>query len=141
MAKLHDTLSLAMTESARQGLVDWIRNHPETTLGELIDLLKGDWGEVVTTIRVGELMVVRKGGKAAAASEDEVNTRTPAGRRAFDERVIKILKQTKTPISATEVRKLTGGTPLQVRTALNRLIEQGRIAWTGKARGTRYKAA
>lgn len=144
MAKLHDTLSQAMSESARQGLVDWIRNHPETTLGELLDLLKGDWGTVVRTIRVGELIVARRGRSSAGGAgegEDEVNTRTPVGRRAFDERVLKVLKQTKSPISATEVRKLTGGTPLQVRTALNRLIEQERIVWTGKARGTRYRGA
>jgi hypothetical protein len=33
-----------------------------------------------------------------------------------------------------------GGTPLQARSGLARLIEAEKITWTGKARGTKYEA-
>jgi hypothetical protein len=43
-------------------------------------------------------------------------------------------------VSAGDVRRQVGGTPLQARAALNRLIEAGKLNYTGRARGTRYTA-
>jgi len=71
----------------------------------------------------------------------EVNTRTPAGRRAFDEMVFAAIKSIAGPAGAGAIQKVTGGTNMQVRSACNRLIEAGRVTWSGKARGTRYQAA
>lgn len=71
----------------------------------------------------------------------EVNTRTPASRDVFDAAVFAAIQSIAGPAGAGAIQKLTGGTNMQVRSACNRLIEAGRLSWTGKARGTRYQVA
>lgn len=80
-----------------------------------------------------------KAPKAEAAPE--VNTRTPAGREAFDNAVLEALRAIGGPAGAGEIQRRVGGTNMQVRSAVNRLIEAGQVTWTGKARGTRYRLA
>jgi hypothetical protein len=80
-----------------------------------------------------------KGAKAEPAAE--VNTRTPTGRDAFDKGVLEALKSIGGPAGAGEIQRRVGGTNMQVRSAVNRLIEAGQVTWTGKARGTRYRVA
>ena len=41
-------------------------------------------------------------------------------------------------VSAVEIRGAVGGTPMQARAALNRLIEDGKIKYSGRARSTKY---
>src|SRR5690606_31093014 len=89
----------------------------------------------------------RAGSAAAAAprasrreAEEEVNTRTQEGRERYDQAVLELVRASKSPIGATQIRDQVGGTPLQVRTALNRLIEAGLLAYQGRARATRYRA-
>lgn len=96
----------------------------------------------------------RKGRGAAAAARESapaakrggggskpvVDTRTPAGRDAYDQAMLDALKGADGPQAAPELSAVVGGTPLQVRTALARLIERGLVTWTGQARGTRYTA-
>lgn len=72
--------------------------------------------------------------------EEEVNTRTQEGRERYDRAVLELVRNAKGPIGATQIRDALGGTPLQVRTALNRLIEGGHLAYQGRARATRYRA-
>ncbi|MDC0721581.1 hypothetical protein [Nannocystis bainbridge] len=98
--------------------------------------------------------VGRKGGRGAAAPAKEapapaakrgsnksvVDTRTPAGRDAYDQGMLNALKTAPGPQAAPDLSAVVGGTPLQVRTALARLIERGLVSWTGQARGTRYTA-
>jgi hypothetical protein len=69
---------------------------------------------------------------------DDVNTRTAAGRREYDARVLEFIQDSEDAVSATEIRNHVGGTSLQVRKAVARLIETERVTWQGKARGTRY---
>ena len=78
---------------------------------------------------------------AESSTAAEVNTRTPVGRQAFDEAVFAAIKSIAGPAGAGAIQKVTGGTNMQVRSACNRLIEAGRLSWSGKARGTRYQAA
>ena len=80
-----------------------------------------------------------RGAKAEPAAE--VNTRTPSGREAFDQGVFEALKSIGGPAGAGEIQRRVGGTNMQVRSAVNRLIEAGQVTWTGKARGTRYRVA
>ena len=68
-------------------------------------------------------------------------TKTPAGRKRYDAAVVDAVRAAEGPVSASQLRSVVGGTPLQTRTALNRLIDAGKIKWTGKARGTRYRVA
>jgi len=77
------------------------------------------------------------------ASGTEVNTRTPEGRAAYDAAVLSWLKEhtSKTdPQPSSAVMDACGGTTLQARTTLNRLIENGQASFVGKARATKYWA-
>lgn len=78
----------------------------------------------------------KRGGKAKA-----VNTRTPEGRAAYDEALYKALEAAGAPTGAGALIGKVGGTSLQARAGLARLIEAGRITWSGKARGTKYSLA
>ena len=69
----------------------------------------------------------------------KVNTRTQAGREAYDNAILEALKELGGgPVSGAKIKAWIGGTPLQARTALNRLIEAGTVTFEGKARGTKY---
>jgi len=86
--------------------------------------------------------VVEAADKAGAAeAADEVNTRTPAGRASFDGQVYEALKAIGDYAGAGDLQDRVGGTNMQVRSAVNRLIAEGKVTWTGKARGTRYRLA
>jgi len=74
----------------------------------------------------------------AKAPVVEVETRTATGRALYDESVLSAIRGFGKPMSAEELRASVGGTPLQARAALARLINAGAITWEGKARGTRY---
>ena len=78
----------------------------------------------------------KRGGKAKT-----VNTRTPEGRAVYDEALFKALEASGAPTGAGALIAKVGGTSLQARAGLARLIEAGRITWTGKARGTKYSLA
>ncbi|NJK31846.1 MAG: hypothetical protein HC927_05190 [Deltaproteobacteria bacterium] len=72
---------------------------------------------------------------------DEVDTRSPAGRNAYDGRVLAYLRShSKEFLPARVINEHVGGTIIQLRASLNRLIEQGLATWEGRAKGTRYKA-
>lgn len=82
----------------------------------------------------------RSEGGGGGGSRD-VNTRTPQGRQRYAEAVLKMVEESKGPIAASEIRERLGGTPLQVRAALNRWIQEGKISYQGQARAMRYTAA
>ncbi|MBL4687242.1 MAG: hypothetical protein JKY37_21780 [Nannocystaceae bacterium] len=77
-----------------------------------------------------------KGGRAR-----KVDTRTAGGREAYQEAVLDVLVGSGKPTAAAFIRRKAGGTPLQARAALNRLIEGGKVTFSGKARATRYTLA
>lgn len=76
----------------------------------------------------------------ASAGRGAVNTKTSAGRAVFDAAVLEALQGAKGPIGASKLRKKLGGTGLQMRTALNRLIDGGKVRYQGRARATKYTA-
>jgi hypothetical protein len=75
---------------------------------------------------------------AAAAKGSKVDTRAASGRGKFDEAVLAAVKAGKGPVKAVDLRKKVGGTSLQMRAALHRLIASKKIKAQGKARGTTY---
>ncbi len=77
----------------------------------------------------------------AAAGPKTVDTRTAKGRHAYDAAMLRALRNAGRAVSAPELAREVGGTPLQIRTSLSRLINAGKVTWTGRARGTRYEAA
>lgn len=65
------------------------------------------------------------------------NTRTAAGRAAYDNAVLEAVPYK--PTGVGPIRDAAGGKPAQVRASLNRLIERGKVDYKGKARGTKYQ--
>ena len=96
------------------------------TVGQIVDWALGG--------RAGRRAAVG----AMSGAIKRVDTRTPAGRDAYDNEVLAAVLAAKSPIGAGELREQVGGTALQARTALNRLIEAGKINYEGRARATRY---
>ncbi|MEZ4380589.1 MAG: hypothetical protein R3A79_04545 [Nannocystaceae bacterium] len=134
------------------------------TLSELGKLTTGELGKLLKTLTIGDLLSAdvdvaapplaastsrksggkrgegrkRKAAKKAEAAPTEVETRTAAGRERYDKSVFAAIEGAESPISAEELRAKVGGTPLQARASLARLINAGTVTWEGKARGTRY---
>jgi hypothetical protein len=156
-------MSAAVKDVQRAVFLDLIRSHPEMTLAELSKLSKGQFSSLLSSVTVGEVINAGREGdrsaKMATPSFDEddderddededddddgeegsdVNTRTAAGRREYDNRVLEFVRTSSDAVSATEIRNHVGGTSLQVRKAVARLIETEQVTWQGKARGTRY---
>lgn len=71
----------------------------------------------------------------------DVNTRTPAGRSLYDDRVMDVIRGSDGALTAPEIRSACHGTPLQVRKSLARLISGSMVSCEGKARATRYIAS
>ncbi|MDC0716678.1 hypothetical protein [Nannocystis bainbridge] len=148
-------LVAAMEDRKRELLIELLLQHPQLTLAELQQLARGELGSLLRSITISDLQgrhgsqtPVREapGGKAAPAKSHptntvevaDVNTRTHAGREAFDKRLLEVVTAIGGPVSASQVQERIGGSNMQVRAGLNRLIEAGELTWSGKARGTRY---
>lgn len=158
-------MSAAVKDVQRAVFLDLIRSHPEMTLAELSKLSKGQFSSLLSSVTVGEVINAGREGErtakqgTASFDEDEddrdededededgeegsdVNTRTAAGRREYDNRVLEFVSNSDEAVSATEIRNHVGGTSLQVRKSVARLIEAEQVTWQGKARGTRYSLA
>lgn len=147
MAALHQKLKLAVAQAKRHALLAELLSDGELTIGEL-SRVKGDLGDTIRQLTINE---IRDGGtlpagrpRSASATkttrENDVDTRTGAGRRAYQEALLEALRASSNPVAAPDLRSTLGGTSDQARRALNRLIELGKVSYTGKARGTRYQA-
>lgn len=66
-------------------------------------------------------------------------SKTPK-RTALEERVLQALRSFGGELYGPEIRLRIGGSPMNVRAALQRLIERGDVAWSGKGRAMRYRA-
>ena len=143
-------MSAAVRDVQRSVFLELIRSHPEMTLAELSKLSKGQFSGLLSSVTVGEVinaghehersLAAASGSSANAETPDDVNTRTAAGRREYDARVLEFIQESEDAVTATEIRNHVGGTSLQVRKAVARLIDDERVTWQGKARGTRYSA-
>lgn len=83
----------------------------------------------------------RKNGKSKNISTIDISG--PDARKAYEASILKTLKAGKhvdeeSGITSQELRKVVGGESSQAREILNELIEGGRVAFYGKARGMRY---
>lgn len=143
----------------RDVFINLVCENPQLTLAELTKLGKGKFATLLSTVSVGDIMQGGRGGRVADEDDEEderpgkvktskpkvktksVNTRTPEGRKAYDAAVLAVVAESERPIKAPEITSRVGGTALQVRKSLARLIELGKITWEGKARGMRYSVA
>lgn len=167
MSRFESTFLTAVANAEREVLVDQIRANPRMSLQDLGKLATGQLGGLLRHITVADLIGGRaahggdsssgrkaaskpaaaaaapaaaRQGKAAKAAV-QVDTRTAEGRAAYDAAVLSALKGMTKPASASNLTAVAGGSPLQIRTALARLIETGAVHWSGRARGTRYTPA
>ncbi len=72
------------------------------------------------------------------ASGRKVDTRTIDGRASYDQAVLGAIRAAGGEVDAPAVRARVGGTPMQFRASVTRLIEAGEVGYKGKARATRY---
>lgn len=83
----------------------------------------------------------RKNGKTKGT--EGIDLSTPEARKAYEASILKTLKGGKhvdeqSGITSQELRAAVGGEAAQSRVILDELIEAGRVAFYGKARGMRY---
>ncbi|MCH9686692.1 MAG: hypothetical protein K0V04_34990 [Deltaproteobacteria bacterium] len=111
-------------------------------VGALVELVLGGGKAPAAPAKPKKVAAAKPGRPAKAAASDgpSHNTRTQSGREALDTAILSFLKAQKEPSRALAVKAAVGGTSAQVRARLNTLIEAGRVTFTGKASGTRYRA-
>ena len=159
MSTFEREFNSAVEAVERDVFINLVCENPQLTLAELTRLGKGKFAGLLGTVSVGD--IIQAGGSATedAAQEvkiklngkakpnnakikqakaKQVNTRTPEGRRAYDAAVLAVVEEADHPIKAPEITTKVGGTALQVRKSLARLIELNQVTWEGKARGMRY---
>ncbi len=141
MKQLEDQFTKSIEHFRKQAFIDVISKKPETTIKDLYML-----GEKhgLSDLCIGELLgqPIRIKKKKSKKQKGAVDVRSAAARKSYDEAVLEFLKTGDGEfLSAVDVRSKIGGTPLQVRKALNRLIGNGKVTYKGKARATRYAAA
>lgn len=171
MAKFEQAFRDAVANAERDVMIQQIRSNPGMTVSDLSKLATGDLGNVLKSITIGDIAgessgtpgrkkirrgpgktkkVVAAAPEAPAPAADSastggtpptVDTRTAKGRHAYDNAMLRALRGHGKAMSAPELARQVGGTPLQIRTSLSRLINGGKVTWTGRARGTRYEAA
>jgi hypothetical protein len=141
-ATLNDTYAAAL-----RGVV---ANHPTTTMEDLQTLV-AEYPEL-GQVSLAELLSEPGKGKAPKATRKATGTkkntrgksprwnmRTEEGREALKTAVLEGLRELGgEDVRAEQLRKRVEASAAQLRAMLNRLIEEGVLTYTGKARGTRY---
>ena len=163
-SKYESAFKSAIADSERKICIELLRQNPDMTLGDLQKLSKGSLASIFAEITLGELLS-GEGARSKAPARPlparpvagkprpavpeargrtegaEVDVRTPAGRAAYEAALLAALGEFTEPTGVAVLMRKVGGTNLQARAALNRLIESGKITWIGKARGTKYSVA
>jgi hypothetical protein len=146
--KLEESFARTLASREKELFLDTLLAHSEMNLIQLATLAKSRCRDMANQTSVRDLLAHAADPKAEGAYMRDagrgygaVSTRTAVDRREFDARVLEFVQGCKSPCTATEVRESLGGTPLQIRRALNRLIERGALDYIGQARGTRYTAS
>jgi hypothetical protein len=128
------TLLNAASVALDKGDIDAMVSHC-LAVAELRDILKHD----------GRLEAMADVSASKALHDDETDeafeTRTAAGREAYDARVLAFFTSRRGDVILSErAHTDVGGSRDQFRKSCNRLIEAGSLVKFGKARGTRYCA-
>lgn len=154
MSTFEREFNSAVEAVERDVFINLVCENPQLTLAELTKLGKGKFANLLGSVCVGDIIAAGGNGPKdldeigaevtakvkPKAKTKAVNTRTPEGRRAYDAAVLTVVEESEHPLKAPEITAKVGGTALQVRKALARLIENGKVTWEGKARGMRYSA-
>ncbi len=106
------------------------------TVGEVFYDENVDFGVQAQALPASESAPGKRRRKKQSVASDAADTRSAANRASYDEKLLDAVSS-KRWMSAQDLRKTVGGTPLQARKALNRLIEGEEIKFRGKARATK----
>ena len=154
--QLQAKLDEAMKEASRAIMLRAVESMPrDITMGEFIDAMDGtDFASEFRALdldafqsALGAAPAPRRGrpaGRKKAATKKSAgkkghNTRTQAGREALDAAIADCLKEAGGPIRSEVIKATTGATPNQIRQALARLDEAGKVKKTGQKRATEYR--
>jgi hypothetical protein len=85
----------------------------------------------------------KKAPPRSAAASDALDLTTPEARKQYEGAILKAFRSLKATgpdeaVSSSAMREVVGGTSAQFRGIVNEMIENGRVSYSGKARGTRY---
>ena len=145
----HTKFKAALEAGSRNAVIKALVAQPDATVAELRKLSQADpiLARLFKDISIADLFGPFTKGPAKARGRLQVtfggptvDTRTPEGRAKYDAMIFKVVKAAKHPLGAAAIIEAVGGTPLQARVGLARLIADEKITWTGKARGTKYEA-
>lgn len=142
VADLEKHFERAMSSREQEVFLDTLLANSELSLLDLGALAKGRCRPLASGMSLQDVLdhaeARRSGTDSPFKSGRAVSTRTAKGRRDLDDQVLSFVMESDEACTATMVRTSIGGTPLQIRRSLNRLIERGEITYEGQARGTRY---
>lgn len=146
-----NSLDQAFAEASLRIVHDAIKDLPANmTMGDLIDEFgESEYNEHFREMNLGDFVSSMGGRRQAAAprktnrrsggggGSKKFNTRTSEGRDALQSAVAEALGEAG-QASSEELRRQIGGTPAQLRQALARLKDDGKVKVTGQKRATLY---
>lgn len=144
--QLNEEYKNMVAAASKAAFITAVRRNHNASLAEVAEMAEAEGlgdltvGEVFFRDRIGFDVKALGAPKSAGfgVDADEVSTRRPAERAGYDQNLLDALSA-KLWMSAQDLRKAAGGTPLQARKALNRLVETRKIKTQGQARATKYK--
>ena len=135
--------------AARVALIAAVRRNMDSTLADVAKMAKdAGLGHLTVqevffdesiTFETPKALLAQKRKKTKAKKQNAVpNMHSPKERARYDEKVLAAIPGGNW-IRAEALGKTVGGTPLQRRKALNRLVAEGKIRKRGEARGAEYR--
>ncbi len=142
--QLQKDFNEAVQSASRVALIAAVRRNTNVTIAEVFNMAKqAKLDQLSVQEMFFEDSITFEPSKALAAAEEKngkaiVNMHSPAQRIQYDERVLASIPKTGW-VRSEKLNKKAGGTPLQRRKALGRLVKSGQLESQGEARGTEYR--
>jgi hypothetical protein len=145
MTQLNNRLEAILKQAERRALVAVLRSRPELTLDQLQECFAGQYGAVLQTITIRELVETRvdlrlpdDGGPVIDRGALERATRLDGDE--FDACVLQaIWSAGGRAVSASYLRVRVGGPRWKLLGSLRRLVDAGQVERTGVTSSTRYR--
>lgn len=142
--QLQKDFNETVQSASRVALIAAVRRNTNATISEVFNMAKQ---AKLDQLSVQEIFFEENIGfepaKALLAAEGKkgkaiANMHSPTQRAEYDERVLASIPKTGW-VRSEKLNKKVGGTPLQRRKALGRLVKSGQLQSQGEARGTEYR--
>jgi hypothetical protein len=167
LVKMKKEYSAVLSEAQVMTFLQIVHRYPKATLSDVAKFAKAcGLGKLGASTLIGELprtpeewmqkfseqkaLPAARATKAKASRKPrKQNRKSPKGKRVltterhksvFDAKIHAFLADQDDWVKADIIRGAVGGTSLQVRTGLNRLIDSGKVKYDGFSRGMTYRA-